>query len=123
MKNYTNEEIRFFFKREEEDWQLVKEASIGGDEHAALAMAMVRLINIEIDNLWRNHDQTLKDFANHPLCEQQCRMITNRVGDLMKQRREVLYNDYKIQDKRLRIYRDSLKRQMKGQSLKNVIIN
>lgn len=123
MKNYTNEEIRFFFKREEEDWQLVKEASIGGDEHAALAMAMVRLINNEIDNLWRNHDQTLKDFATHPLCEQQCRMITDRIGDLLQVRREVLYNDYKIRDKRFRIYRDSLSRQMKGQPLGNVIGN
>ncbi len=124
-KQLTPQEVTFFFKREENDWQLVREASTCGDDQATLAMAMVRLINNEIDELWKDHDKiySSKDFGRLPKRQELCGQITNRVGSLMKQRREILYNDYKIQDKRFRIYRDSLSRQMAGRSLKNVIGN
>jgi len=124
-KQPTPEEVNIFFKLEENDWQLVKEASSHGDEKAIMAMAMVRLINDEIEALWGDHNQIYysDEHENLPSKIYQCRQITDRIGDLMKQRREILYSDYKIQEHRFRIYRDSLKRQMKGQSLKNVIIN
>lgn len=124
-KQPTLKEARDFFQQEEHDWQLVREASNSGDEEAVLAMAMVRLINDEIDGLWRDHDRIYYSEVPDTLPSKmfQCREITDRIGALIIQRREVLYNDYKIQDKRFRIYRDSLKRQMKGQPLDNVISN
>jgi hypothetical protein len=124
-KQPTPKEARDFFQQEEHDWQLVTEASNCGDVPATLAMAMVRLINDEIDVLWRDHDKIYysEEPENLPSKICQCRQITDQIGDLMKQRRKILYSDYKIQEHRFRIYRDSLKRQMKGKPLDNVISN
>ena len=124
-KQPTPGEVNIFFKLEENDWQLVKEASLHGDEKAIMAMAMVRLINDEIETLWGDHNQIYysEQPENLPSKICQCRQITNRIGDLVKQRRKILYSDYKIQEHRFRIYRESLKWQMKGQPLDNIISN
>jgi hypothetical protein len=124
-KQPTLKEVQDFFQQEEHDWQLVREASDCGDENATTAMAMVRLISDEIETLWREHDQIYYSDVPETLPSKifQCRQITDRIGNLIKQRREILYSDYKIQDKRFHIYRESLRRQMKGQPLKNVTIN
>ena len=106
MKNTpTLEQAQDFFQKEEEDWQLVKQASLDGDEAATLALSTVKIINDELDFLFAVHEKQyyLEDPGTYVQRMDECNKIMERVASLIIQRRSLLYDDYKIHHKRLKI--------------------
>jgi hypothetical protein len=128
MENQQQQEQALkFFKQEELDWQLVNQAANNGDTDAMLAMALVRPIGDELEILWREHGalRSIENNANtaDPDQSDAFTKINARIGYLVTRRVEILYYEYRIQDKRLQIYRDTIGFQMKGIPLENVINN
>ncbi len=128
MENQQKQEQALkFFKQEELDWQLVNQAALNGDTDAMLAMALVRQIGDELEVLWREHG-VLYSFENiatitDPDQSDALKKINARIDYLVMRRVEILYYEYRIQDKRLQIYRNTIGFQMKGIPLENVINN
>ena len=128
MENQQQQEQALkFFQQEELDWQLVNQAALNGDTDAMLAMALVRPIGDELEILWREHGalRSIENNANatDPDQSDAFKKINDRIGYLVTRRVEILYYEYRIQDKRLQIYRDTISFQMKGIPLENVINN
>ena len=125
MENQQKQEQALkFFKQEELDWQLVNQAALNGDTDAMLAMALVRQIGDELEVLWREHGalRSIENNANtaDPDQSDAFKKINARIDYLVMRRVEILYYEYRIQDKRLQIYRDTIGLQMKDVSIENI---
>jgi len=125
MENQQKQEQALkFFKQEELDWQLVNQAALNGDTDAMLAMALVRPIGDELEILWREHGalRSIENNANtaDPDQSDAFKKINARIDYLVMRRVEILYYEYRIQDKRLQIYRDTIGLQMKDVSIENI---
>jgi len=125
MENQQQQEQALkFFKQEELDWQLVNQAALNGDTDAMLAMALVRQIGDELEVLWREHGalRSIENNANtaDPDQSDAFKKINARIDYLVMRRVEILYYEYRIQDKRLQIYRDTIGLQMKDVSIENI---
>ncbi len=126
MKETTTiKQANDFFLQEEQHWQLVKEASLNGDENATLALALLRVLSIEIDALWADHEKfhLPGDPATLPERTDKCNLIAERVANLIRQRRAILYEDYDVLKKQMQIYVDTLERQMAGHPIQHININ
>ena len=128
MENQPQQEqARKFFQQEELDWQLVNQAAKNGDTDAMLAMALVRQIGDELEILWSEHGAlcSIENIATiaDPDQSDALKKINARIDYLVIRRVEILYYEYRIQDKRLQIYRNTIGFQMKGIPLENVINN
>lgn len=106
--------IPFIAKRskiqEHFDWLIVRHASDHGDDDATLAMALCRIINHGIEEMqaelsrYRNEPDgaiSNKQRADH------CQLLENRIKNLKKQRRALVYKGYRLQNKRAKIYYQS----------------
>lgn len=121
----TIKEVNDFFQQEEQHWQLVKQASLNGDDDATLALGLLRVLSIEIDELWADHEQyhSSEDPATLPERTVTCNLIMERIASLITQRRAILYEDYGILKKQMQIYVNTLGRQMAGHSIHDITIN
>lgn len=124
MKN-TNKQVNDFFQQEEQHWQLVRQASLNGDDNATLALGLLRLLSAEVDDLLADHEklQLPGDPATHPERTVTCNLIMERIASLITQRRAILYEDYGILKKQMQIYVDTLGRQMAGHPILDITIN
>lgn len=101
-----------FFVREGKDWALVQQASANGDKFAVKTIRIFRLIESAIDKLWEKHQaiESVQDEATKQLREKECLVLTEMIGELIKMRVEILYVDFKIQDKRDHIMNETRRR-------------
>jgi hypothetical protein len=123
MNEKLNEQqIRDIFQQEENDWQIVKQASINGDQQATKALELLGVISDLMDSLdiryeIANAPGDLETILDRVL---ECNKIAERMADLIKQRRAILYEDYGILAKRKQILAETIQRQQSGYSSGNI---
>lgn len=97
------EKAREFFMQEERDWNLVRQAAGNGDIQAYQTLRIFRLIEAALDKLWKTHDDLIQNMNGPATPEQRekdCNRIMDEIGQFTLQRVKVLYEDFRIQDKR-----------------------
>ncbi len=114
----TKKQVLKFAEEERQDWILLREASDNGDEDATLALALFRCLNHELDEI--KTDLENPSIKNDPKI---CNIRLERMAGLLLQRRSILYEDYKIQDKRGKIYIDLIERQRRDRGRDHISIN
>lgn len=93
-----------FFRNEEQDWQLVRQAAQMGDEQAACCFRLMMLIESRLRILWHQHEEELAKINDDSLeLNDKCRLIYENVDELVMLRVKLLYEDFRIQDKRQEI--------------------
>jgi len=101
MKRIDGNTARAFFRKEEKDWQLVKQAAYLGDDQAVWCFRVMMLIESRLRILWHQHEEELAqkdaDSLEH---NDNCRLIYENVDELVMLRLKLLYEDFRIQDKR-----------------------
>lgn len=102
MKRIDENKARAFFQKEENDWQLVKQAAYLGDDQAAWCFRVMLLIENLIGNLWDKYGVECRKSETSREVEQSdsCRLILEKVDQVMMLRWRILYEDFRIQDKR-----------------------
>ncbi len=93
-----------FFRKEEQDWQLVRQAAQMGDQQAACCFRVMMHIESHLKFLWCQHEEELaKINADSLEHNDNCRLIYENVDELVMLRVKLLYEDFRIQDKRQEI--------------------
>ena len=112
----TRKQVIKFCKEEQQDWMLLRQASHSGDEDATLALALFRCLNHELDEITEKLENTCtiddKEYRN---------ILIERMSGLLTQRRAILYEDYKIQDKRAKIFLGIIERDQDPNSINQSI--
>ena len=122
---HTIKEVNDFFNQEEQHWQLVRQASLNGDENAIRAMSLLAIISENIDVLWRYHEilHSHEDPETYLIRMVECNRVEERIANLIRKRRAILYEDYGILKKKMQIYIDTIQRQMIDRPILEITIN
>ena len=121
----TTQQVHDFFQLEEQDWQLVKQASLNGDEEATLVLSLLRMISETIDEQYRAFAKVHQPDipASHLQQIDEGNRILEYIAKLIQHRRAILYEDYRVLEKRMHIYIATIQRQMIGHPIFDIIIN
>jgi len=102
------------------DWMVVRHASEKlQDDDATLVMALCRVLNHELERLKKELDRyqnsgqnpdrvatsgvvTPSQVKNH------CKLLLSKIDNLKGQRYKLLYQDYRVKEKKAAIYRKSM---------------
>ena len=103
------------------DWMIVRYASEKlQDDDATLTIALCRLLNHELERLqvefdhYQNPGQNPNQVATPVVAtpaqiRDHCRLLTEKIDDLKKQRHKLIYSGYRVREKKVSIHQKSLK--------------